>query len=354
MKSDDKMENRRVKLVNRSKKVARLWAVAFTLTVALLNQFANAQESKPQSGSARRTTQARSLGELRKELNAIANTFNGKLGYSFHHLKTDERLERRGDEQFPTASTIKLAMLCAALELQQQAKVGYYDRLALEKGDIEGGTGFMKYYREGVKPTFKEVLHLMITSSDNVATNIVGRRIGMEAVNNWLDRHGFKATRLLVPWPDVKAGLEKDNELRKQVEKWGMGVSTPNEMARLLEMINDNRAGTPAACEEMQRILNHQYFDEGIASQIPPSVAVANKTGIMKYSRSDIALVHSPSGDYVLTVYTNDGKDTSVSWNNEHAQAIRAISRAVWQHYHPDSRWSPPVGSEKFSEGPDW
>ena len=339
---------------NRSGKLSRLRAVALVLAVVLLNQSGSAQEGKPRSGGAGRAARTRSLNALRGELNAIADAFGGKLGYSFHHLKTGERLERRGDEQFPTASTIKLAMLCAALELQQQGKVGYYDRLAVEKNDIEGGTGFMKYYREGMKPTFKELLHLMVTASDNVATNVVGRSIGMEAVNGWLARHGFKATRLLVPWPDVKAGLEKDGELRQQVERWGMGVTTPNEMAELLEMINDGRAGTPAACDEMQRILNHQYFDEGIASQIPPSAAVASKTGVMKYSRSDVALVHSPSGDYVLAVYTNEGKDTSVRWGNEHARAIRAISRAVWRHYHPDSRWSPPAGSEKFSEGPDW
>ena len=298
--------------------------------------------------------QGNSPTDLKKELDSIAGKFHGKLGYSFRHLKAGDRLERLGDERFPTASTIKLAMLCTVMEMQQKGEVGYYDRRLLEKQDIEGGTGFMKYYREGTKPTLKELLHLMITTSDNVATNIIGRWIGMKSVNVWLDRNGFKETRLLVPWPEVKAGLEKDDELRKQVERWGMGVTTPNEMAKLLEMINDHRAGTSAACDEMQRILSHQYFDEGIASQIPPSVVVASKSGIQKYSRSDLALVHSPSGDYILTIYTNDGQDIRVSWDNEHAQAIRAISRAVWRHYHPNSQWSPPAGTEKFSEGPDW
>jgi beta-lactamase class A len=319
-----------------------------------LRPFRPAQAKTQHQGTSNEKAGPRSLEDLRKELDSIAEAFNGKLGYSIHHLKTDERLERRGDEKFPTASTIKLAMLCAALELQQKGAIGYYERIALQKTDIEGGTGFMKNYAEGAKPTVKELLHLMITASDNVATNIIGRRIGMNAVNEWLGKNGFRVTRLLVPWPDVKSAIEKDAGLRKQLDQWGMGVTTPNEMTKLLEMIRDGQAGTPAGCDELQRILNHQYFDEGIASQIPPSVAVASKSGIMKYSRSDIALVHSPSGDYVLSIYTNDGKDTGVGWNNEHARAIRAISRAVWRHYHPESRWSPPDGSAKFSEGPDW
>lgn len=342
-----------MKVINYLQKVVCLLAVVL-VPLAPLSTQGFAQAVRPQRDNPGKAAQPVSLSELRKELDSIANAFSGKLGYSFHHLKTDERLERMGDEPFPTASTIKLAMLCAAMELQQEGKVGYYDRIPLEKGDIEGGTGFMKNYREGAKPTLKELLHLMITASDNVATNIVGRWIGMNAVNGWLERHGFKTTRLLLPWPEVKAGLESNGELRKRVELWGMGITTPVEMAKLLEMIGNNRACTAAACDEIQRILNHQYFDEGIASQIPPSVAVASKSGIMKFSRSDVALVHSPSGDYVLAIYTNEGKDIGVGWGNEHARAIRAISRAVWRHYHPDSNWSPPGGSEKFSEGPDW
>jgi beta-lactamase class A len=62
---------------------------------------------------------------LREALDAIANRFHGTLGYSLHHLKTGDRLERAGDERFPTASTIKLAMLCAAMEKQQKGEIGY-------------------------------------------------------------------------------------------------------------------------------------------------------------------------------------------------------------------------------------
>src|SRR5262249_52728791 len=107
-------------------------------------------------------------------------------------------------------------------------------------------------------------------------------------------------------------------------------------------------AGTPAACDEMHRILNHQYFDSGIPSEIPPWVCVASKSGAIDGSRSEVALVHSPSGDYVLSVYCTNAKDLRWVHDNEGEAAIRAISRAVWQHYHPKIKWSPPTGVEKF------
>ncbi|MCY0672092.1 serine hydrolase, partial [Klebsiella pneumoniae] len=91
----------------------------------------------------------------------------------------------------------------------------------------------------------------------------------------------------------------------------------------LLEMILTARAGTPAACDEMQRILNHQYYDDGIASQVPPWVTVGSKHGAEEKSRSDVAIVHSPSGTYVLAIYTADAEDTGFKWDNEQAAAIR-------------------------------
>ena len=279
---------------------------------------------------------------LRIELDRIASGFRGQLGYSLHHLKRRDRLSRLGDELFPSASTIKTAVLCAAMEKNQRGDIGYFETRVFEPTEKRGGAGFIQNYKDGVKLELKELLHLMITVSDNSATAMMIKWLGTMTVNDWLDRRGLKKTRLLSQLP------ETETELRKQAETWGLGVTTPNEMRELLEMIGDGRAGTAAACDEMHRILNHQYFDDLIAGQIPPRVAVASKSGALNRSRSDTALVHSPSGDYVLTVYTRENDDQRWTRENEAEQAIRAISRAVWRHYHPKDRWTPPSGVEKF------
>src|SRR5438132_13212309 len=113
-----------------------------------------------------------------------------------------------------------------------------------------------------------------------------------------------------------------ETEIKKLNELCGLGVTTPNDMRSLMEMVGNGRAGTPAACDEMHRILNHQYFDSGIPSQIPPSVCVASKSGAVDHSRSEVALVHSPSGDYVLAVYTKDDRDARWEKDNEGEVAI--------------------------------
>ncbi len=282
------------------------------------------------------------LAELKRELDAVANGFHGILGYSIHHLKTGDRLDYRQHELFPTASTIKLAILCTAMEKEQEGKIGYYETRTLTEPDLRGGAGFLQHYKLGTKVELKELLHLMVTVSDNTATAMMVRWLGTMEVNGWLDRHGLTNTRLLSQLP------EGETALRKLADQWGLGVTTPNEMRSLMEMVADGRAGTPAGCDEMQRILSHQYFDEGVPSQVPPWICVYDKTGAIDQSRSEVALIHAPTGDYVICVYTKDMKDTHWGHDNEGEVAIRNIARAVWHFYNPREKWTPPLGAEKF------
>ena len=293
------------------------------------------------------TPQAPKLDDLRKQLDSIAEKFNGKLGYSLHHLTKNESLDRLGDEMFPTDSSIKAAIMCAGMEKVERGEIGYFDLRPLLKEDQTGGSGFFQNYKPGAEIEFKEAMHQMITVSDNTATLMLMRWVGgTDVVNDWLDRNGLKTTRLIVQWPiseklkGDEAGLQKYAESFK---KWGMGVSTPNEMRTLMEMIVSGKAGTPASSDEMHRLLNHQYKDEGIASQIPPSVVVASKSGNSEHSQSDMAIVHSPSGAYALTIFIKEEDDV-----NQRRQAIRAISRAVWRYYHPNDKWEAPAGAAKY------
>lgn len=297
---------------------------------------------------------------LEEELNAIAEQFPGKLGYSFHHLKTGDEFEHRGEEMFPTASTIKIAMLCAALDKQQRGEIGYDETRLFDEEVRAYGTGFMHNYKAGTKVELRELLHLMITASDNSASVILGQWLGRDCVNQWLDGQDLCATRLLVPFP-FDGGYKQDQIARGHLwqpfRQWGMGMTTPREMRTLLELIVENRAGTPVACDVMLRILGHQYYDEGIASQIPPSISVASKHGMDERTHADVAIVHAPSGAYVLAVYTKEAEHSSVKWDNDHAVAIRALSRAIWVHYHPQFKWRPPAGAEKlyrFQTEPSW
>ena len=58
------------------------------------------------------------------------------------------------------------------------------------------GTGVLKALAPGLQPTWSDLATLMITVSDNVATNLIIDRLGMEAIQGWIDKAGLAETRL--------------------------------------------------------------------------------------------------------------------------------------------------------------
>jgi beta-lactamase class A len=76
-------------------------------------------------------------------------------------------------------------------------------------------------------------------------------------------------------------------------------------------------------------------------SQIPPTVQAASKQCFVDRSRSEVLLVNAPSGDYVLSVITKDQADTGYEPGNEGYRLIRAVSRAVYEHFNPRDPWRP-------------
>lgn len=280
------------------------------------------------------------------ELERVAAGHHGILGLGLKNLDTGEELTVNGDEPFPTASTIKLAVLCAVFD-ELSSPSGrlkdYYATRTYDAATSTGGSGFVQRFRDGSKVEIKELLHFMVTVSDNVATNMLVDAIGgLQTVNDWLMNHQFKTTRMasLVGGRSVW-----DAEMRTV---WGLGVTTPNEMRRLCEMIVKGEAGSTSATDEMLRLLGHQYFDGSIPAEIPPTVWVGSKGGAVNRSRSDNAIVMSPGGRYVLSVFTKDNEDTSWKSTNEAERNIGRISRMVYQHFNPESTWKRSEGTEKL------
>lgn len=283
------------------------------------------------------------LAGLKVAMEGVAESFGGTLGYSLHHRGRGERIAHRGNESFPTASTIKTALMGAVIHQVDSGVLRWEDEFPAPPASVarqEGGYGF--FLPPGTPLPLPHWLNLMITVSDNTATLVLCEVVGQNNVNRWLEGLGLTQTKLLNGPEKVELGL-----LLLQ-QQYGLGMTTPIEMGRLLEMIRDGRAGSPAACDRMLRLLAHQYWDSAIAAEVPPYVQAAHKTGAINGHRSDIAYVFAPSGEYVLTVYTKDQRDDRWTNDNEGLASIRALSRLVWRHYHPQETWESPPGADKL------
>ncbi|HEV2728975.1 MAG TPA: serine hydrolase, partial [Terriglobales bacterium] len=137
---------------------------------------------------------------LWQKLAAVVNEVDGKLdgvlAVAILDLSTGQKYLLRADEVMPTASSIKIAILAELYRQAQQGKVKLTDFYTLQQSDMVGGSGITSVLTPGMtKLTLRDVAGLMISVSDNSATNVIIDRIGMENVNVLLDSLGLTRTR---------------------------------------------------------------------------------------------------------------------------------------------------------------
>src|SRR5688500_19259845 len=111
------------------------------LALALMPACAPAQTA-PAPNLARADTAA-----LHRTLDPLAGAHRGVVGYAVRNIDTGERLERRGDETFSTASLIKVAILVTLFDLIEQKKLALDDPLTVLAIDQVPGSGVLQFFK---------------------------------------------------------------------------------------------------------------------------------------------------------------------------------------------------------------
>jgi len=189
---------------------------------------------------------------LSDRIAVLSQGFRGTVMLYAKNLSTGREVGVAPDTRVRTASTIKLPILCALESLVAAGKVKWDERIILKPEDKVSGSGVLASLEDHTELSVRNLAILMIILSDNTATNLILDRIGADAVNDYLDTIGLVKTRanrkvrgdgtkLAAPSGWSKAGLLEDNK------RFGLGVSTPREMVRLLELLNDGKIVGPDA-----------------------------------------------------------------------------------------------------------
>src|SRR5688500_5999645 len=86
---------------------------------------------------------------LRRALDSIADAHHGIVGYSVIDLENNAAISRRGDETFPTASLIKVAILVTVYDLVAKGELSLNDPLTVLKIDQVPGSGVAQHLHPG-------------------------------------------------------------------------------------------------------------------------------------------------------------------------------------------------------------
>jgi beta-lactamase class A len=291
--------------------------------------FASALGAQPPSARVP-AVPAADTGAVRRTLDSIATAHRGVLGYTVLDLETGARLSRRGDETFPTASLIKVAILVTVYDLMERGELSGTDPLTLLRIDKVPGTGILQHLHDGMTLTVSDAVWLMATISDNTATNLLLDRIIIRRVWDKMEALGLMNTKIHSKTFRRNTSVAMDSSV-----KYGLGVTTPNEMARLFELLARGQAVSSRADSAMLRILEHGD-DYRMLQRHANNTRAPRKTGLGERIRTECALFYLRNR-VVVCALTNDNADTRWIMDNEANVTLARIGEAIVR------AWAPPA-----------
>jgi len=260
---------------------------------------------------------------LRRTLDSLATHHHGVVGYAVRNLDTGERLSLRGDETFPTASLIKVAILVTVYDAAAKKALSLDDPLSLLAVDQVPGAGVLQFMHPGLTVTVHDGAWLMATLSDNTATNLLLQKVGMRSVWAKMESLGLPHTKVhhLVFRGDLTSVAPDSSK------KYGLGVSTPNEMATLFALLAAGKAVSPAADSAMLDILEHN-IDGDMLQRFANGIRAAHKTGAVDDARTECSLFYL-RGRVITCVFTRENADTRWVLDNEAQVTLARMGEAV-------------------------
>lgn len=259
---------------------------------------------------------------LRRTLDSLANAHRGIVGYAVRNLDTGERLDRRADETFPTASLIKVPILVALYDLIEKQQIALSDPIRVLRIDKVPGSGVLQFLHDGVEITVRDAAWLMTTISDNTATNLLLDKVAIRKVWEKMEALGLRNTKVHSKTFQRFTSVAMDSSA-----KYGLGVTTPNEMATLFALLANGKAVGPAADSAMLAILARNEDDTKL-QRFVSGVRAPHKTGDVDQARTECALFELQSR-VVACVLTKENADTRYGIENEAHLTMARMGEAI-------------------------
>jgi beta-lactamase class A len=248
------------------------------------------------------TDQATKPPTLDARVRAEVSQFKGKVSLFAKNLDTGVTYDLGGDDRVPTASTIKIAVMVEAFARVAEGKAKWADEVVLTKEKKVGGSGILGEFADGLHLTLRDAVNLMMTMSDNSATNLVIDVLSADAVNARMDSLGFKETRLM---RRVFGGGESLEGKKEENKRFGLGRTTPREMVAILEKLERGEIVSAAASKEMLELMKREQGTNGIWRELW-RIDKATKSGALDALRSNIGILYHPRGRIAIAITCNE------------------------------------------------
>lgn len=256
---------------------------------------------------------------MTSELERAAQGYSGQVAIYLKDLEHGEEWAYHADDLFPSASLIKVPIMVGVFSKIDRGELSLNSRLRLRRRTRMGGSGSIKWKRDGTRFTVRKLLDKLINESDNTAMRILLDEVGMGWMQNQFPKMGLVYTEIYPDGLSLRSG-------RVRYENY----TTAREMTMLMEKIYRGELVNHFASELMLDLLKGRRHGRRsrLTKGLPVGWEIAHKTGLLRRACHDAAIIFSPNGDYILTVLT--------SRNRSYGSAKKFITRAgkiTYAHY---------------------
>lgn len=230
---------------------------------------------------------------MKQEIIEAVKNLPGKVGFYYKDLNTGDEMDYHGDWLFRPASVIKLPIFADIVRRVSEGEISFQDKIYIYDEEKIPGCGAVRYFRGDVELELELLCKLMITISDNTATNVLIRYFGADRLTE-----GFR-----------RLGLEKSTVRRRfydwELESQGIqNCLTPREMGWLMEEIHAGRLVNRKASEYMKQVLMDQQIEHKL-ERLPEGMQAAHKTGEEDGTTNEVALIYAKH-PFVFSFFSNE------------------------------------------------
>lgn len=255
---------------------------------------------------------------MAQELSRLASHHQGRVAIYLTDLKDGKSWSFHPDDLFPSASLIKVPIMVCVFYAIQDGRLALSEKLTLRRHNRVGGSGSLKWSPDGTRRSVRDLLQLMISESDNTATNLVIEALGLGYIQQQFPKMGLLYTGI------YKEGMSL-NGSRVAHENY----TTAREMNMLMEKIYKGEMIDKPSSQLMLDILRHKKaVASRLAKGLPAGWEIAHKTGLLRHACHDSAVFLTPNGDYAMTVLTGQNGSYKIA-----KDFISRLGRVTFRHY---------------------
>lgn len=229
-----------------------------------------------------------------KYLEELIRPLKGKIGFYYENMSDGQKLTYNSREVFTAASIIKVPLFMYIAKLADEGKLSWTQEVLVKDEDKKPSCGALLSMSGDLKVDIESLCKLMITLSDNTATNMLIRTVGIENLEQGFREMGLVKTRIQRELFDENASaLGMDNYI------------CPEEIAMLLKQVYSRKFVSAEISEKIENTMLLQQIRHKIPGYIGRKKKIANKTGEDSQTTHDAAIVFAQK-PFVLVITSND------------------------------------------------